>query len=116
MSKDIDCPYCGHPQDIDRDDGNGYEEGVLHQQECGLCGKTFAFQTEVSYYYTAFKADCLNGSAHKWELTVTRPKCCSKMECSMCGERRELTEEERKQYGVETLQEYNARLESERNE
>ena len=70
----------------------------------------------VSYYYTAFKADCLNGSAHKWELTVTRPKCCSKMECSMCGERRELTEEERKQYGVETLQEYNARLESERNE
>ena len=41
MSKDIDCPYCGHPQDIDHDDGNGYEEGVLHQQECGLCGKTF---------------------------------------------------------------------------
>ena len=36
MSKDVDCPYCGHPQDINHDDGYGYEEVVLHQQVWGM--------------------------------------------------------------------------------
>lgn len=112
MSKDVDCPYCGFPQNINHDDGNGYDENVLHQQGCKKCGKTFVFETAVSFSYSVFQADCLNGSRHKWEITTTQPKCCSKMECSICGERRELTEEERKQYGVETISEYRAKLKS----
>jgi len=66
MSDDVECPYCGKDQEINHDDGFGYEEGVSHEQECGNCEKAFVFQTSISFYYESYKADCLNGSPHKW--------------------------------------------------
>lgn len=32
MSNDVECPYCGAEQEINHDDGQGYDEGVLHRQ------------------------------------------------------------------------------------
>lgn len=93
---DCHCPYCSSEIEICHDDGYGYEEDQLHQQECGACGKTFTFSTTISYYYETFKADCLNGEQHQWEPTTTHPKIYTKMRCKTCEEERKPTEEELK--------------------
>lgn len=92
--KDINCPYCGVELDINHDDGHGYAEDELHQQDCDSCGKTFVFTTYVMYHYTPQKADCLNGFAHDFKSTHTFPREFTRMECTMCGERRDPTAEE----------------------
>jgi len=92
--EDVSCPYCGTYQDINHDDGYGYEEDVKHEQQCNNCDKYFTYTTSIVYYYEAEKADCLNGDEHDWEPTHTYPKEFTKMECTYCGERREPNEEE----------------------
>ena len=47
---DVKCPYCGLEQEINHDDGFGYDEGVDHEQDCN-CGKTFIFTTSISFNY-----------------------------------------------------------------
>lgn len=65
--RDVECPYCEHEQDIDHDDGYGYEEDAVYEQECPACGKTFVYTTSVSYHYGVKRADCLNGGEHALE-------------------------------------------------
>jgi len=91
---DVNCPYCNAEQEIDHNDGYGYEEGVRHEQQCGECNKHFTFTTSISYYYESEKADCLNGAEHDFKPTQTHPKEYTKMECSMCEESRKPTDEE----------------------
>lgn len=93
---DLECPYCGKGIDICHDDGFGYQEDVSHEMECEHCGKSFVFNTSISYHYHPYKADCLNDGKHDFQLTTTYPREWTQMECSMCGERRELTDEEKK--------------------
>jgi len=57
---DLECPYCGEEQEVCHDGGFGYEEGVMHEMQCGDCDKNFTFQTSISFYYEPYKADCLN--------------------------------------------------------
>jgi endogenous inhibitor of DNA gyrase (YacG/DUF329 family) len=102
MIIDVNCPYCGHPQDINHDDGYGYSESEIHNQYCGQCDKTFSFTTTISFSYEVNKADCLNGDEHKYEPTHTFPKYFTKMQCPDCGETRELTQDERKEMDIET--------------
>lgn len=97
---DVECPYCGKGNDICHEDGLGYEEDVLHQQECGHCDKTFVFNTCISFSYEAQAADCLNGAEHDWKLTQTRPVFFTEMRCSVCGEKRKLTPEEKVAHGI----------------
>lgn len=98
---DLECPYCGADQEVNHDDGGGYEEGVTHQQECDECGKTYVFTTSISFSYWPEKADCLNdGGEHKWKPTMTAPKYFTKMRCTMCDEERTPTDEERTQYNI----------------
>ena len=108
--EDVECPYCGYPQDINHDDGYGYEEDETFQQECPNCGMTFKYTTTISYDYEAEKCECFNGGEHKWKLSQTEPKCASEMECTECGETRALTEEEHKKYGIETRKQYFERI------
>lgn len=96
-TKDIECPYCGDEQDINHDDGYGYSEGVLHNQQCSNCEKTFSFTTAISFDYEVYKAPCLNGGEHDWKPTITAPVKYTKYECSTCGEFREPTPEELEQ-------------------
>ena len=63
--KDVNCPYCGHAEDINHDDGYGYEEDDLHQQECGQCEKVYGFNTSIVFYYDAARVPCFNGEPHK---------------------------------------------------
>lgn len=60
MRKDVKCPYCGEWQEINHDDGYGYEENETFEQECRDCDTIFAYTTQISFHHEAFKADCLN--------------------------------------------------------
>lgn len=64
---DAACPYCQAEVEICHDDGYGYEEDRLHEQECWSCGKTFGFNTMISFDYTVEKVPCFNGEPHQWE-------------------------------------------------
>lgn len=94
MSKDLNCPYCDADLEVCHDDGQGYEQEVNHQMQCDVCGNNFVFQTEIMYYYTPEKANCLNDGNHHWVAMDTYPKHCTEMECQMCGERRTPTAKE----------------------
>ena len=48
---DVKCPYCGTEQEINHDDGYGYEEDGDYEQGCAHCDKTFKFRTSIMYYY-----------------------------------------------------------------
>lgn len=82
--KDVECPYCGTGQEINHDDGYGYEEDDPHEQSCPHCDKTFVFYTTILFHYSAHKADCLNGSPHRYEKTKTYPPEFAVMRCIDC--------------------------------
>ena len=63
----VDCPYCGKEVGINHDDGYGYEEGEVYEQECEHCGKTFVYTTGILYVYHPEKAPCKNGEEHSWK-------------------------------------------------
>lgn len=111
MSDVIECPYCGKSQDVNTDDFS-YEEGELHEQLCEdelheqlcyECEKTFTFTVSVSYSFEAYKADCLNGEAHKLIMSRTIPKWLSRMQCEDCDYERKPTLEEFVAAGVDIL-------------
>ena len=60
---DLECPYCGHAQDV----CNDYGEDMLQEETCHKCEKMFVFRSSISWSYEPHKADCLNGGEHKWE-------------------------------------------------
>lgn len=91
---DINCPYCDAGQEINHDDGYGYSEDEVHNQQCGDCDKYFTFTTSISYYYEVVKADCLNGDEHDFHPSITYPREFTKMRCSACDETRKPTAEE----------------------
>ena len=63
---EIECPYCEGENKVDHDGGEGYTEDKAHEMECDHCKKNFVFHTQISLYYSPKKADCLNGSPHKF--------------------------------------------------
>jgi len=94
------CPYCNAQIEICHDDGYGYEEDIVHQQDC-RCGKTFTFTTSISIDYELSKSDCLNEwGEHVWKPQPTAPKCFTKMVCSICDEKRQPTPEEKIQFEI----------------
>jgi hypothetical protein len=85
---DIECPYCGFEQNIDHEDCYGYCEGELYEQECSECGKTFGYETMISYSYTVKKLPCSNGEDHCLEeYKIIPPEFgVGKKMCKWCGE------------------------------
>lgn len=90
MSVDTECPYCGEDVEINHDDGYGYEEDGLHQQECSECEKTFVYTVAISFDHDASRADCLNDGEHQYERTVTYPPWMARMRCKDCGDEQPL--------------------------
>lgn len=85
---DVDCPYCEMGQEINHDDGVGYEEGILYTQSCRDCDKIFTYTTSISFYHEANKADCLNGGEHKLKQIHGLPReyFIGKFRCEDCDE------------------------------
>jgi len=97
---EINCPYCYAHLNINHDDGYGYKEDEIYEQECEECGKIFIYTTSIIFSHDVRKADCKNGGEHDWVTTVTYPKMYTKMRCSICGEKRDATDEEKKKYDI----------------
>lgn len=108
----VECPYCGSEEEINHDDGGYYDQDVTHQMQCNNCEKNFVFTTSIRFTYYPEKADCLNDGKHCYVPTHTIPKVLTRMKCCMCDDTRDLTDEERKSLGIETLQEYLDSLQS----
>ncbi len=94
---DVICPYCDAGQEINHDDGYGYTEDDIFEQECVECEKTFVFTTSIHIFHEAAKAGCLNGAKHKYKPTITYPKEYTTMRCIDCDKRRTPTAEEMKE-------------------
>lgn len=75
---DVKCPYCGTEQEINHDDGYGYDEGCDHEQHCIECEEEFIFTTSISYSYTV---ECREGD-HNME--PFGDKWPGMYECSKC--------------------------------
>lgn len=89
---DVKCPYCEEMQDIDSEQSR--EEEVLNEIECYDCEKNFTFMTQITFDYTSYKADCLNGGEHKYKRVHTCPIKYTLMSCEDCEKTREPTLEE----------------------
>lgn len=85
---DVTCPYCGADQEINHDDGYGYDEGVEHNQECSECEKEFKFFTSIYFTYRVYCHD----DDHIMEQSQIED-CSSLRFCSKCdnNERRDDT-------------------------
>ena len=75
---DVKCPYCGSEQEINHDDGYGYEEDEEFEQDCTDCGETFKFSTGICYNYNV---ECREGD-HKLECAGA--KWPDMFECKNC--------------------------------
>jgi transposase-like protein len=104
MSDDVECPYCGAEQEINHDDGYGYDDGDTHNQECPECGKTFTYTTSISFSYEVMKADCLNGGEHIWKPIRGCPSAYfdGQQRCSQCAEERDTMKPEDRKAKMET--------------
>jgi hypothetical protein len=91
---DVECPYCEASQDINHDDGYGYQEDRRYEQICTECGKTFVYITSIKYSYEAYEAPCLNGGVHKFKSSITVPREHTRMMCEYCDKERRPTNEE----------------------
>ena len=98
---DVNCPYCDAEVEINHDDGYGYEEDRTFEQECSHCEKCFSFTTSIWFLYQANKADCLNGSEHKYEESITFPKKYTRLFCKDCGDVTDISEERRAELAEE---------------
>ena len=48
----VNCPFCDKEQEINHDDGFGYDEGEDYEQECIGCEKVFRYSpTYLIMYY-----------------------------------------------------------------
>ena len=54
---EIECPYCNSTEEINHDDGHGYDEDVEHEQQCEACDKWFKYTTSISYNYEVLCQD-----------------------------------------------------------
>jgi hypothetical protein len=98
------CPYCNNEISNNFDDYDLISEEPFFI-ECPDCNKVIKIQSSVIIDVWGEKCDCQLEN-HEYEFSLACPKCCSTMRCKHCGEERPLTDDERKQYGVETKAEY----------
>lgn len=83
---EIVCPYCGY-QFSDSGELADYGGG---ETQCDECNKNFLFEPDYSVSYCSWKADCLNGSPHKWLKPEEYLKGRFFRRCDLCHKREEL--------------------------
>jgi len=82
---DVKCPYCGEDQEINHDDGYGYEDGGEFEQDCVSCEKTFKFSTSISFSYIVY---CQDGD-HDIEPWTDHKGMYGCKKCEFCELRRD---------------------------
>jgi hypothetical protein len=79
---EVDCPYCKHNQEINHDDGYGYDEDNDHEQYCSNCGKYFRYTTHIIFHYDVYCHPAV--AEHVLENSERHPNlfCCINCEYS----------------------------------
>ena len=95
---DLQCPYCEADNEVCHDDGQGYAEDETHEMQCSSCDKYFVFTTCISFDYTPEKADCLNDGKHDYQPTTTYPREYTRLSCSMCDDKIDMTPEQKAKF------------------
>ncbi len=54
---DVTCPYCRTEQEINHDDGYGYDEHEEYEQQCIHCKQIFFFTIAISFSYEVYCQD-----------------------------------------------------------
>ena len=108
--REINCPYCRAEVLIDPTDIGEISEDYLYEHECSACEKNFVYTIRIRHTYEAFQADCLNGADHDYQLSNTFPRELCDMVCTICDTHRQLTDEERKDYKIGSIQNYLKKL------
>ncbi len=75
---DVKCPICGFEQEINHDDGYGFEEDERHDQFCINCEYEFEFTTSITYSYNVYCKDDdhnLEPFGDKWPDMYECTKC-----------------------------------------
>ncbi len=62
LKDDVQCPYCNEWQKICHDDGYGYSEDEVHEQQCNDCKMNFVYTTSTRFHYEAKQAPA--GGSH----------------------------------------------------
>jgi len=101
------CPYCNN---VDEFDADGFSDDDRSLQECSKCGKVYNIYIKITVDCDCTPCPC-QGINHEWELIPTIPKNFTKKRCKHCGEEKELTDEERKQYKIPSKESYFKELE-----
>lgn len=101
----IECPYCGKTFEVDGEKLNlrDEEDSVV---VCRVCKRQFIATTNIEITFDTHKADCLNDGNHDWQPVPTSHRAFTLMRCTMCGEEREPTPEERERYDIPSRREY----------
>lgn len=94
---DFECPYCQHEMDYN---GDGLGQDDSSEEQCPECEKNFIIHASWNVDYTASKADCLNGSPHKWRKQACAPAYWADIICDECGSTHRPSEEERVKFGI----------------
>lgn len=84
---DVKCPYCGSEQEINHDDGYGYDEGDEYEQDCPACNKTFKFTTFISFSYAV---ECQEGDHDMQPFGDKWPDMYKCSKCDFYEKRREI--------------------------
>ena len=82
---DVSCPYCKHEQEINHDDGYGYEDGEEFEQECTNCDEPFKFTTDISFSYSVY----CDGDHEMAHCGVQHLKIWNCKKCDFCEVRRD---------------------------
>lgn len=78
---EVKCPYCGHEQEINHDDGYGYEEGPTHEQDCVSCERVFEYTTTISFSYDVY---CFEEEDHDLVQSRYEPSLYECKNCNYC--------------------------------
>ena len=106
MSYKVLCPYCKNELELDTDDyGDQIFAEDIFTVECRHCGKIVMVEPHVTVRLEGMECKC-QGKNHKWLQMVTFPKCFTEMVCEYCGERRPMTDEEKKEFDIPTIEDY----------
>lgn len=101
----VECPYCKKEEKYSYD-SLSFEDGGRSELECPSCQKSFITYTSIHFSFDSQRAECLNDGEHVWRPNHAFPKCATKMFCAVCGEERNPTEDEKKQYNIPSYEDY----------
>lgn len=78
----LTCPYCN---ETFIEPAQHLKPDERSEMDCPVCKKNFAYSIVYEIVTTSYKAACLNGGEHEWEIQTCHPEFMTQRVCP-CGE------------------------------